>query len=96
MPLEKQRVTVPPSPGDVSRAFSSNGAWLSRELDCTCVDGGKETRLVTTLDGGMSVVDDGGQQMQQQHLECAIRQQVLQLGICRQAPALTAVRRGQY
>ena len=89
-PLEQHRVVVPPSPGNVSHAFSSNGAWLSRVLDCTCVQGEKEIRVVTTLDGGLSVVGDEGQQQQQQQLECAIKQQVLEFGICRQASESTA------
>ena len=88
-PLEQHRVVVPPSPGNVSRAFSSNGAWLSRVLDCTCVQGEKEIRVVTTLDGGLSAVVDDGQQQQQQ-LECAIKQQVLEFGICRRASEPTA------
>ena len=55
------------------------------------MQGEKEIRVVTTLDGGLSVVgDEGQQQQQQQQLECAIKQQVLEFGICRRASESTA------
>jgi hypothetical protein len=82
-PLELSRVDVPPVPGHVSRAFSSNAAWLSRTLHCSCAVGEEEVKVVTSRDGGFVAADGVLQQHQRQVIECAVTQQVLALGVCR-------------
>ena len=90
---------VPPALGNVSRAFESNGAWLSRELRCSCFVGAKEFSLSTTGCGGYSVnaadafaaapaaVDAAAAAANELEtlsaLNCSINQAILAQGTCR-------------
>ena len=98
-PLDSQRVYVPPALGNVSRAFESNSAWLSRELRCSCFVGAKEFSLSTTGYGGYSVnaadafaaaaapaaadAADANELETLSALNCSIYQAILAQGVCR-------------
>ena len=83
-PLEQHRVPVPPAVGHVSRAFASNAAWLGRDLDCSCSIGGKLISVSTTGYGILSASADGvAQKSLGADVECAVKQQILALGVCR-------------
>jgi hypothetical protein len=83
-------VHVPPALGNVSRAFESNGAWLSRELRCSCFVGAKEFSLSTTGDGSYSVdaadvvaAAAAAELETLSALNCPIHQAILAQGTCR-------------
>jgi hypothetical protein len=81
-PLETQRVHVPPAAGQVSRAFASNAVWLSRDLDCSCSVGGRVISVVAAADGSISAAAHA--QALGADVECAVKQQMTAVGICRQ------------
>jgi hypothetical protein len=80
-PFENNRAAVPPAPGQVSRAFASNGAWLLRDLDCTCSVQGKEIAVAISGDHFSKASYEG--LSQHQELDCALQEQLLAHGLCR-------------